>query len=450
MATKTDTSFEGMRVTLLDGTKDRIARVMKTGYKTKGGVTIKAANIAKRGRGLIETDSGGGASAKSSTKKNTRRSQTSGSGRKTSSSKAKSGSTQKDPADMTRRELVTELVNEEVLEARSHAKGTGVDELREMVGEARGGSKKKSRKTSAKSNKKASDDGKVPRRRGKKQASSESKSSTKTRRRKSDRKVSKAKPVKEFNDKIARDLESRVESHITEFLKECSGYEMTVACVGGVFNEERLTLQIGLLPANASEDEIEAYASDMEEAEEAETGESLDEGLEDEDDLDEPDDNTEHSELVEQLVDITGQDETKISKAIEAYFANFDEVIEPKLGDETPVGTRLDYDGVEAIVVGYSDKKGKMILYVEDEDKLKLVPIVKVAGMEIIESEEDEDEDVLDDPLDMEEDEEDDDEEGDLEEDEEDDFDDEEDDEEEDEEGDEEDDDDFDDFDDEL
>lgn len=445
MATKTDSSFEGMRVTLLDGTKDRVAKVMKTGYKTKGGHTIKAANIAKKGRGLIETDAGGGgATPKSSSAKSNRRGASSSkkSSSKAAGSKAKSG--KKDPANMTRRELVTELVNAEVLPTRSAAKGTGVDELREMVEDAMSGSSKKKAKSS-----KSESSAKVSRRRGKKTEESakpkKEKRSPAKRERKSDRKVSKSKPVKVFNDKIARDLESHVEAHIADFLRECTGYDTTVACVGGVFNDERLTLQIGLLPANASDEEIEAYAADMEEAEESETGASASE-----DDLDEADGDVDVDELVEQLVDVTGQDEDKVRKAVEAYFASYDEVIEPKLGDEVQIGTRLDYEGSEAIVLGYSEKKGKMVLYVEEEDKMKLVPIVKVAGMEILEEEYADEEELDEEPLDMEEDDEEElDDEEDFDDEDEEDLE-EEGDEEEDEDSDDDDFDDFDDFDDEL
>jgi HIV Tat-specific factor 1 len=448
MTTKTNSAFVGLRVTLLDGTKDRIAKKMKTGYKTEGGVTIKAANVAKKGRGLVELDAGGAVTPKSKPARRGKASTKKADAKPSKKGKSAKASKKVDASAMTRRELVTAMVESGQFSKRNEAAGIPIDDLRDMVSGGGAPAKKASTKK-AKAEKSAASEKKVTRRRAT-EKKADKKPSKKSRA--SDSKSKTQKPVKKFTDKLARTLETQVEAHIAKFLQESTGYELTVACVGGVFNEERLTLQIGLLPTNASDEDIQAYAADMEEAEESETADVDSDEEEDEEESDV--DTSDFDELVEQMEDLTGEDESKIRKAMEAFVANFDDVIEPKLGDEVEIGTRLEYGDGEAVVIGYSDKKEKIILFVEEENKLKLITLEKVARLEIIEDEEDE-EDLDEEALDMDtEEEEFDEEEGDEDEDEDDDLDEEDEDEDEDEdeedEEDEDEDDGFDDFDDEL
>jgi hypothetical protein len=304
---------------------------------------------------------------------------------------------------MLRKDLVTALVNAEEFEARSDAKGISVDDLREMVEGLSGGKKTSSKKVDRRKAKEPVDDEPKPKKTSPKRSA----------------KATKIKPVKRITDKLAREVETSIDEQIAKFIRETTGYDFTVACVGGVFNDERLTVQIGLLPSNASDEDIEAYAGDMEKAESDSTeSDDGDEALESSDDQ------------IEELVELTSLSESKTSKLVASFDENFDTVIEPKLGDEVAVGTRLVYGDGEAVVIGYSEAKEKIAIWSEEEEKLKLVTVEKVAGMEIVEEEEEDlDEDALDDE-----------EEDDLDDEEEDDLDDE---------G-EEDDDDFDDFDEEL
>lgn len=454
--TKTDPTFEGKRITLLDGTKERIVKVMKTGYKTEGGTKIKPSNIGKKGRGLVELDGdGSGATPKTSSTTRKRGSNTSKQSEKGTSTVAKKAT---NSANMGRRELVSELVNAEVFRVRADAKGVGIDELREMVdnigkkGTKKTSGKKSTGKSTGKSasskkssskkaeqeeakpkrqrrGKKSSEDAsekgsKVPRR-GKKAAAQKEEAPAKSKKSTKKSGSVKAKPVKSITEELARSVEAALGEHVSDFIRKSTGHNFTVACVGGVFNDERLTMQIGLLPTNASDEDIEAYAADMEDAEQKAT--SSDKGSSGETRID----------MLRNFVDESVVSDSKLEKITAAWDANFESVIEPKLGDEVEIGTKLDYEGEEAIVIGFSDAKSKIMLYLTDSESVKLVSVAKVVRMEILDDEEPEPEDADSDEGDEGEDEEDfddeeeddDSEEDDSDDDEEEDFDEEEDDE---------------------
>ena len=164
---KTNVEFNGMRVTLTDGTKDRIAKVMKTKYKTKGGVTLDAADVSQKGRGLIVAGAKKTSSKKVDAKPSSKKVDA-----KPSSKKVDAGLSPAKAARAERRAIVTDLLEKGIFKFRYESKGRETEDLRELLSGA--GKKPSSKKPSSKKtgSKKVKEEEapekKVTRRRGKK------------------------------------------------------------------------------------------------------------------------------------------------------------------------------------------------------------------------------------------------------------------------------------------
>ena len=379
----TNKEYKGKRITLLDGTRDTIVTVGNRSYKTKKGLTLKTNQVEHDGRKLVEA-------ALVSVKKKDK--PVKKADKKPAKKVAKSKNIDWDA--MTRREVISKLVEMGILANRKAATGTGVDEMRIMgakgkkakaTAEEKPAKKKPSKKTTAKEEK-------VGRRRVR--TSDEEKPAKK---KPSKKKLAAAvetelKTVKRISEKMARRTESKVEEHIEEWLRKITGYNLTVACVGGVFNESRLTIQVGILPTDASDDDIAAYSADMTGVEETEAEEDEIEA-EDTDELEEEDgDELSIEEIVADLVERTGVDEAKATKFVNNWYDCHADDIDDTLGDEVKPGMLMtNKEGDEFIIIGWLPKKGKVAAYSVEEEKMVPLTLKAVAHFEFVEEESDDD-----------------------------------------------------------
>lgn len=438
---------KGAKVVLADGTRTTISTVLASSFKLANGTKLKPEQLMATATGFKEKKVAAAKSAPARGK----------------TAATKSAPSAGDYSKTPRKECVTLLVASGKLRVRTDARGKSVDELRAMLSKTKGSAKaapapaktkvaekpaKTKTKVSSKPEAKRSSPSFQEVRNRIKSAigtkSTKAKTSTKS---ETGTNVSQLKPVIKITPKIAKSVEEIVQEKIGSFLQRVTGYDFTVATVGGIHNDTCMTLQIGLMYSNATEEEKEEYADSIHEsAEEAASGDDdelgdlneldddldpdpdldLEEGEDDSDEEEEEDDGLDEedsdaeeendeeeseddetegeeefeeeeeseeldeAELLSAATDATGMPVKTLKPFVASWVANF-EKIEDALGDEVSVGTAMvsNKSGDTLIVIGFNEDKDKVALFNTVSNKITAAGLAEVAKMEFAADESD-------------------------------------------------------------
>lgn len=388
--TKVMKDLVGRKIRLLDGVREKVVKVtQRNGYETESGYVVPPDCLGPSGPGFKEIEPEGDASAKKPA-------------RKTRTQK-------EEKPTRTRRTRRNREEEEEEKPTRS--------------------SSRKRRRSSQKDEEKPARSRRS--RRQAKEKDVEEKTTTRggVRRKKENAEPRKRlKPVKKMNAELTDAIQQFFYDNVEDLIQQ-TGYAFQLALVGSKYTDDAISVEIGLLPTNATEEDKLAYrevydqtweqdgeepADDEEEFEEDddfsefEDEDESDDGDEDEESDDEEDFESEEDEdgedddgeaeeeevdadaLIQMVLDDTKLTEKRVTKYVEDWLENAD-LMDEKFGDEVQIGMLMENeDGHSIYIVGYAADKKKVVVWDDEEEKAKAMTFGNIAKYEAVDPEEEE------------------------------------------------------------
>ena len=207
----------------------------------------------------------------------------------------------------------------------------------------------------------------------------------------------KMKRVAKVDAELSDTIQTFMLNNIEALIKK-SGYAFQIALVGCKYTDTALSVEIGLLPTNATEEDKFEYKELYEQTwdaneESEEESDEFDEFAEDDDESEEEDDESEEEddeseESLDDVIDMVVAD-TSIShslatKYVEGWFAN-SELMEEKFGDELQVGMLVENEeGHTVYIIGYSVDKKRIVVWDEEAGKVKGMTIGNIAKYDAV------------------------------------------------------------------
>ena len=361
--TKIDKTLVGRKIRLLSGKRVLVVKVTRDGYVMENNYVIAPDCLGPSGPGFKEIPSINAPAAK-----------------KTTARKSKVAKEEEAPVRATRRSR--KVAKEEEAPVRATCRSRKVAKEEEAPAKVT--------------------------RRSRKVAKEEEAPAKVTRRTSSEVKMKRvAKVDAELSDTIQTFMLNNIEALIKK-----SGYAFQIALVGCKYTDTALSVEIGLLPTNATEedkfeykelyeqtwdaneeseeesDEFDEFAEDDDESEEEddESEEEDDESEEEDDESEEEDDESEESldDVIDMVVADTSISHSLATKYVEGWFAN-SELMEEKFGDELQVGMLVENEeGHTVYIIGYSVDKKRIVVWDEEAGKVKGMTIGNIAKYDAV------------------------------------------------------------------
>ena len=347
--TKIDKTLVGRKIRLLSGKRVLVVKVTRDGYVMENNYVIAPDCLGPSGPGFKEIPSINAPAAK-----------------KTTARKSKVAKEEEAPVRATRRSR--KVAKEEEAPVRATCRSRKVAKEEEAPAKVT--------------------------RRSRKVAKEEEAPAKVTRRTSSEVKMKRvAKVDAELSDTIQTFMLNNIEALIKK-----SGYAFQIALVGCKYTDTALSVEIGLLPTNATEEDKFEYKELYEQTwdaneESEEESDEFDEFAEDDDESEEEDDESEEEddeseESLDDVIDMVVAD-TSIShslatKYVEGWFAN-SELMEEKFGDELQVGMLVENEeGHTVYIIGYSVDKKRIVVWDEEAGKVKGMTIGNIAKYDAV------------------------------------------------------------------
>lgn len=434
---KLQKKYVGRKVILADGTKTNIATMMATCFKTEDGTKLKVTELKELGSGTLKQISAdkparGSRAKKVEEKPKTRRGQkesTSSRGKKVEEKSTRRGSKAQSsgrgrPATVEVLDNYSEATRRQCQNYLKHVAGIydDVSEMADMsLGELRIecnehlGVKSKKPKTKAKANSKVAGAAKAIAEATKKNVLSKVKAKTTEIKRRISRIEDEVEQntidFSEFDQKIVDKIHKVIHKRIAPMIRKRTGLDVSLAVTYSMFSPRRCTLQIGLMPTDASDKEIRAYNTDITEANQRiededipDTANEFDDDLgefdaaldtsdseeseeesEEEFDAEEEQEAVDVGAVVSALSKQIGTKDKRLTSTVEAWFDNPE--IEETFGEDVKIGTELisNKSGNTLVVSGFDNERNKVCLYNIDEQKFTYADLVTVAKMDYAE-----------------------------------------------------------------
>lgn len=205
----------------------------------------------------------------------------------------------------------------------------------------------------------------------------------------------------QFDGRMVEQIKAAVLKRVGAVIRKQTGYDVSVAVSYSMYSDRRCTLQIGLMPTDATDKEMRSYAKDVNDLNEEESlprgSDEFDDDLgefeevatataeeeEIEDDVEEFDSEStiDVAAIVKGLSAQIERKDKRLPAFVEAWFNS--EEVDDTFGDEVKIGTELiNASGNVAVVCGLHEEKNRVVIYDTVEEKFTFAKLLAVAKME--------------------------------------------------------------------